>query len=206
MSLTCQHLRTVGVGPRRDGRNEPGGVELPGVIAATKDGMVSSFTTMAVVATLLASTEGVFLSIIKSSSQSPSSEPRNTKVMVILTYLAIIFNIGASWSALRMIDALGKMPFLVAQYNTKRMSVGKSVEQFDLEKVRDVAQGMRKYGLSGIWSFFAWHCSISLFLGSLCVLAQILLYTWINEDAWVSIAVTVLAFITSIPIFLSLFM
>ncbi|KAG8957452.1 hypothetical protein FRC00_003956 [Tulasnella sp. 408] len=164
---------------------------------------------MAVVATLLASTEGVFLSIIKSSPQSAPSEsedPKKMRAMVILTYLAIIFNIGASWSALRMIDILGKMTFLVAQHKNKRISTGEIVEQFRLEKVRDVAQGMKLHGISGIWTFFSWHCFISLCLGSLCVVAQILLYIWINEDVRVAIAVTVLAIMTSIPIFLSLFM
>ncbi|KAG8899261.1 hypothetical protein FRC00_001675 [Tulasnella sp. 408] len=164
---------------------------------------------MAVVATLLASTEGVFLSIIKSSSQgapSESEDPKKIRAMVILTYLAIIFNIGASWSALRMIDILGKMTFLVAKHKNNRISTGEIVEQFRLEKVRDVAQGMKLHGISGIWSFFSWHCFISLCLGSLCVVAQILLYIWINEDVQVAIAVTVVAVVTSIPIFLSLFL
>ncbi|KAG9025581.1 hypothetical protein FS837_004888 [Tulasnella sp. UAMH 9824] len=164
---------------------------------------------MAVVATLLASTEGVFLSIIKSSSQSDQSssgDAKQMRAMVILTYLAIIFNIGASWSALRMIDGLGKMTFQVAKHKNNRISTGEIVEQFRLEKVRDVAQGMRQHGISGIWTFFSWHCFISLCLGSLCVLAQILLYIWINEDVLVAITVTVLAFMTSIPIFLTLIM
>ncbi|KAG8919615.1 hypothetical protein FRC01_001203 [Tulasnella sp. 417] len=193
--------------------------QLPGVIVATKDGMIASFTTMAVVATLLASTEGVFLSIIKSSLPNPSSaqsnpspepsSPTNLRAMVILTYLAIVLNIGASWSALRMIDILGKMTFLVAKQTVGSSPEGSGGEKtylFKLDEVRDVAEVMRKHGIAGIWSFFSWHCVVSLCLGSLCVIAQILLYIWTNEDWRVSIVVTLLAFITSTPIFLSLFL
>ncbi|KAG8957453.1 hypothetical protein FRC00_003957, partial [Tulasnella sp. 408] len=119
---------------------------------------------MAVVATLLASTEGVFLSIIKSSSQNTSpgpsdptsiaSNPTHLRAMVILTYLAIILNIGASWSALRMIDILGKMTFLVAKQVSQD---GEKLYSFKLEGVRDVTDGMRVHGITGIWTFFSWH-------------------------------------------------
>lgn len=80
------------------------------------------------------------------------------KIMVSLAYLAILSNIGASWSALRMIDILGKMTFYVAKRNSTCTSTIEQGGSFELEKVGSVDEAMRLHGVAGIWCFFSWHC------------------------------------------------
>ncbi|KIO18281.1 hypothetical protein M407DRAFT_160712 [Tulasnella calospora MUT 4182] len=184
-----------------------GDYSLPSIIGSTRDGMVSSFTAVAVVATLLASTECAFLGLIKNP---PDGSPLRYSgqalqdTVTALTYIAIFLNVGASWSGLRMIDILGKMPFLNAHHEAKLKKSSPDPRRFSITSETTIDSAMRDHGLRGWWAFMAWHSIISLLLGSLCVVIQISMYIWIHEAVAVSVVTTLFAFFASIPIFFSL--
>ncbi|KAG9032701.1 hypothetical protein FS837_002655 [Tulasnella sp. UAMH 9824] len=185
---------------------EHGNYQLPPLIGVTRDGMVSSFGSIAVVATLLAVTETIFLVLLKmlsseSSPDVPASQLQRT--LSALTYTGIVLNLGSLWSALRMIDVLGKMPLLNARYEADL-----DVKRLSLRLTNDTSTHdvMASYGLRGIWTFMAWHCLISLLFGSLCIVTQIAMFVWVYEALAVSISITVLVAFASVPMLLSFFM
>lgn len=181
---------------------------LPEIIGTTRDGMVSSFTAVAVVATLLASTECSFLSLIKDAADDSPLADSNlplTKTVTTLTYIAIFLNVGAAWSSLRMIDILGKMPLLNAHREAILKKTSPETRRFSVTSNTTVSSAMRDHGLRGWWSLIAWHSVISLLLGSLCVVIQIAMYIWMQESKAVSIVTTAFALFASIPIFFTLF-
>lgn len=111
-------------------------------------------------ATLLASTECSFLSLLKGSSDgSPESNPTLQRTVVTLTYIAIFLNVGASWSSLRMIDTLGKMPLLNARHEAELKKNFQDPRRFSVTSETTVDGAMKSHGLSGRWTFMAWHCT-----------------------------------------------
>ncbi|KIO18277.1 hypothetical protein M407DRAFT_246519 [Tulasnella calospora MUT 4182] len=186
-------------------RLEHGNYQLPPLIGVTREGMVSSFGSIAVVATLLAVTETIFLLLLKMPNQTSSDIPGSQlqRTLSALTYTGIVLNLGSLWSALRMIDVLGKMPLLNARYEADLDAKRLSLRLTNDTSTHDV---MASYGLRGIWTFMAWHCLISLLFGSLCIVTQIAMFVWLYEALAVSISITVLVVFASVPMLLSFFM
>ncbi|KAG8939789.1 hypothetical protein FRC00_013535 [Tulasnella sp. 408] len=87
-----------------------------------------------------------------SSVEVPGSQLQRT--LSALTYTGIVLNLGSLWSALRMIDVLGKMPLLNARYEADL-----DVKRLSLRLTNDTSTHdvMASYGLRGIWTFMAWH-------------------------------------------------
>ncbi|KAG8929025.1 Receptor-interacting serine/threonine-protein kinase 2 [Tulasnella sp. 417] len=99
-------------------------------------------------------------------------------ILSALTYTGIVLNLGALWSALRMIDILGKMHPLNAQYDADLDISRLSLRSNTQTSTHDVTAS---YGLRGIWTFMAWHCLISLLFGDLCIVTQVAMLVWLYE-------------------------
>ncbi|KAG8922476.1 hypothetical protein FRC01_013980 [Tulasnella sp. 417] len=136
----------------------------------------------------------------QTSTGPPESGPQ--RALSALTYAGILLNLGSLWSALRLIDILGKMPLPTARYEAdldiRRLSLrlNNETSPHDVEA---------PYRLRGIWAYMAWHCLTSLLLGTLCIVTQIAMLVWLYEALSVSLAITVLAIFVSAPMLLSFF-
>ncbi|KAG8915513.1 hypothetical protein FRC01_003633 [Tulasnella sp. 417] len=95
---------------------------LPAVLALTREGMISTYSAVAVVASLIAGIEGAVFAQVGGVNKPNDNYPTTdsgpvglNNTVSVMTYLTIFFNVGAAWSALRIIDVLGKMPFYIAK-------------------------------------------------------------------------------------------
>ncbi|KIO16872.1 hypothetical protein M407DRAFT_33476 [Tulasnella calospora MUT 4182] len=173
--------------------------EHPKLVDSLRQGWILSYQAIAVVAALFAAMEASIITLTK--AQEPDGHPplrfsssSYQNAVLGLAYVALILNVGSIVSALKIIDAIGRIAYRNAVKEPRpEPDVGWPIQGPDAL--------MRTYGVKGRVRLLMWHSFYCLLLGSLCVLTQIIMYIWLHEAmsiVWASVAATIVA---AVPIF-----
>ena len=130
-------------------------------------------------AALFAGLQGQLLSSIPNDKATPL-----LKVLHLFGYGGLVLNIGASLSAMYLLDVLGEVPEQFWRLSQQPELLNKEHSDFDL---------LKSYGGSSKMSNIYTHCHISLIVGASSLLLEIALLAWLNSD---SVAIFVLIIVS----------
>ena len=167
--------------------------------------------------TVLAGVESQLLVFFKSSPNSTQQPvPVILQYLLILTYIALIFSVGATINSLILTRAFGNVPMLVGRLQEKISSVAlPTIESPPIRKrSSDNIIPWRWRLLEGhctydkLWApvaeslTFSWLLAglFTLVISVLCLPAQILLYIWTQEKIAIRVAVSVAGVFAMLPI------
>ncbi|KIO31334.1 hypothetical protein M407DRAFT_136009 [Tulasnella calospora MUT 4182] len=153
---------------------------------------------MAVVAALFAGMEASLITLAKTPEPDGHAplrfaQPAYQNTVLGLAYVALALNVGCILSALKCIDVLGRMTYWNALKGT--------VPDPDWSLSGETGL-MGSFGVKGRTRLLMGHCFYCLFFGSLCVLAQIIMYVWLHEAMPVVWATLIGVLIAAIPMLL----
>ncbi|KAG9005690.1 hypothetical protein FRB94_004970 [Tulasnella sp. JGI-2019a] len=160
--------------------------KLPDIVESERQGWIVSAQAAAVVAALLCGVEASLLSLIK-ANQNDSSVFR---FLLILSYSAMILNASATIASLVMLDCLGDIPVRVANPNPDEKK--KKLAKMSTVNLEDFT-GCR-------WTWARRHCLGTLFLGCVCILTQVVVYTWLREATSVATVMSVVCMFGASPL------
>jgi len=153
---------------------------LPSVIEAIRQAHITSAQANAVVAALFAGVQGQLISSIPSDQTTPLSKALN-----FFSYGGLVLSVGASLSAMSLIDSLGHIPEQYWRLGPKGQQVAElqaNHSDFELLECHGGSSSMKKTYT---------HCQISLIFGAYSLLLQIALLAWVKLGSDVVFAFTV---------------
>ncbi|KAG9010398.1 hypothetical protein FRB93_004238 [Tulasnella sp. JGI-2019a] len=177
---------------------------VPNVVESLRQGRLDSCGAAAVVSALFASIEATMIALIKTPYltsgaiwTSPTVSAGAIRLLLILSYSGLMLNSSTTFSALLLIDRLGKLNY-------------DSMKQSELCVTRSSLQSGRqllgRYGASGrVWDIVEFHYFATLLVGGLNVLGQLLTFIWIYEGHAVAVISTFTTVFCVIP-FLMVFL
>ncbi|KAG8887264.1 hypothetical protein FRB98_000301 [Tulasnella sp. 332] len=167
---------------------------VPESVELLRQGRIASCQAAAVVAALFAGVEASIIGI--EIGMSPTSGgPRFHRLLLIISYAALILNASTTFTSLLLIDRLGELPFMRVVHDPE-------VTETSLRTGRKV---LGIYGASGhTWNFVEYHYFFTLIAGGFAVFSQILVMIWCYEGKAVAIPATVVIGISILP-FCSIF-
>jgi len=147
-------------------------VALPPVIEAIRQGHITSAQANAVVAALFAGVQGQLISSVPPDETTPL-----LKALSFFSYGGLVLSVGASLSAMSLIDSLGHIPEEFCRLDPKqRPLIAELKDRSDFEL-------LKSHGGSSSMSKNHMHCHISLILGTYSLLLQTALLAWIKSGS-----------------------
>ncbi|KAF8810986.1 hypothetical protein BYT27DRAFT_7134435 [Phlegmacium glaucopus] len=139
---------------------------LPDVVEAIRQGHITSAQAIAVVAALFAGVQASLLSVM------PDDTTKLTHTLILFAYAGLAFNIGASLSAMSLLDLLGAVP----EQFWRMASPGQTSTPEEPDQGKsDFGFLISCGGYRGMGYVYA-HCHISLVFGAFCLILQLALF------------------------------
>jgi len=167
--------------------------KLPSTVESLRSGWLGTFKSAAVVSALLAGTAGQLLVFVKDADNLPTTPSQARTCLILLSYLALVFNCSAAITSLILTDRLGELlvrasrrphPFLEGTTSTTASSL----------KI------LKRYGIGASWNLVMCHWFFCLLAGITCIMGQILLYIFLQESNVIKITITCVVGITILPL------
>ncbi|KAN0129129.1 hypothetical protein V8E53_013000, partial [Lactarius tabidus] len=145
---------------------------------------------------VLSGVESQLLVFFKSSPTSTQQPvPAIFELLLLLTYVALIFSVSATISSLVLTENFGNVPVLVARFRAKAKFI--TSQKFERAYVQtspsDDITPRR-------WRWIEWHWLSTLLVSVLCLPAQILLYIWMQEGGCIRAAVSIASVFAMLPL------
>ncbi|KAG9022510.1 hypothetical protein FRB95_014676 [Tulasnella sp. JGI-2019a] len=191
--------------PDREGARKDELGKLLEIVESERQGWIVSAQAAAVVAALLCGVEASLLTLVKTDPSNTSSLlPESAfRLLLSMSYLALVFNASSTIASLVMLDYLGEIPMLVAKAARKAADKERLIQESQEVDSMDDYLGLFKVGSR--WNWARRYCIGSLVLGSSCIFIQVVTYTWIYEAHSVAAIVTVACAFGSVPLFMLFF-
>ncbi|KAG9005691.1 hypothetical protein FRB94_004969 [Tulasnella sp. JGI-2019a] len=172
-------------------------MKLPDIVESERQGWIVSAQAAAVVAALLCGVEATLLTLIKTDPSNSSPAPKSAfRCLLILSYSALVFNASSTVASLVMLDCLGEIPMLVTK--AARKNKGKGAQES--EDVDSMDAYLEHFELGFRWRWARRYCLGTLFLGCVCILTQVVVYTWIREATSVASVMSVVCISGAVPL------
>ncbi|KAF8469886.1 hypothetical protein DFH94DRAFT_697213 [Russula ochroleuca] len=166
--------------------------ELPSTVKALNDGWLATYQISTVVAALFVVVEVHLLTFVKDASNYPKEADKSARhALLIFTYSALFFCLGATISGLILTDQFGELPVRASR---KKDPIQQGV--FD----SGALDLLRTYGAKRSWIWVMWHWLFSLVAGTISLITQVLLYVWVEESNSVRITLTFISLFAVLPL------
>ncbi|KAI0341251.1 hypothetical protein BDW22DRAFT_342670 [Trametopsis cervina] len=168
---------------------------LPPYIQSLQAGWLAVLPSAAAVGGLLAATETSFLVFFKTPPQNPGDDFAATKAshnaILILTYIALLFSISATFSSLVLADEFAGLPDHAARSDVP--TEGNLI-------TRDHWHALVTYGLRPAVGWLVMHWMASLIIAILAVFAQVVVFAFNAEPIVVRQVVLIAAIFALVPV------
>lgn len=157
--------------------------ELPRLVESLRQGWITSFQAMAVVGALFAAGETTLIPFVKTTVLNGDGTPKLPahpglfKLLLAVSYGAFFFSASVTISSVILIDELSLLSFL-------NRAKGSNNPALDFDSVFLL---LKEFQLTTTWYWVGAYCWVSIFLGCLCIVIQLAVYTWLNESRAVTI-------------------
>ncbi|KAJ6474295.1 hypothetical protein C8R45DRAFT_1217383 [Mycena sanguinolenta] len=159
--------------------------ESPKLVKSQIDAWTSTVQSAAVVTTLFAGMSAGLLGVIKSDDALKSTHGVGMTALLSMSFSAMLFNAIATMASLLLTDRLGDIDFDEAQRIniTIEGRIGRLDSSLNLLSQFGAHKNFK-------WIFIQWM--LYMFIGMLCMLAQIIIYMWLGYEPIMSTIITFL--------------
>ena len=150
---------------------------------------------------------------MKDPANLPNTKSQAQTGLIILSYMALVFNCSASITSLILIYRLGELPLLIANSADKPLFYDTSTSKGPLDI-------LKACGIGFLWTLTMYHCEnhitclvdltliyfilfltglFSLLTGIMCIMGQILMYIFLQESIALKVTMTCVMAFTTLP-------
>ncbi|KIJ61744.1 hypothetical protein HYDPIDRAFT_115562 [Hydnomerulius pinastri MD-312] len=117
---------------------------------------------------------------------------------LFFSYSAVMFNAAGALSSVTLMHQLGniQIPTFYSRMLAANAAFGMSRE----EHANAQDHALRYYGTGRMWIFMTWHWVGCLFGGVLCIIAEVMVFIWLNESAELKAALACVAALVALPL------
>ncbi|KAH8833355.1 hypothetical protein DL96DRAFT_1585821 [Flagelloscypha sp. PMI_526] len=168
--------------------------ELPPLVEKFCSGWVSTLQSAATVAALLASVEAQLLGFFKQNLNTANVDQNIHKAILTLTYVALIFSIGATMTSLLLTDEFSEIPMRSAR-----------AEAVSTNRNSDLIMETN-WKILVLWhikpktKLVIWHWFVSLSISLLCIIGSVALFAATQEPMIINIIASIAAVISVLPL------
>ncbi|KAF9530360.1 hypothetical protein CPB83DRAFT_176153 [Crepidotus variabilis] len=163
---------------------------LPSTVKSIQQGWLISCQSSAVISGLL-SVISLILLLFFEEKAGQLDNATISRALNILGYTSFLLNISACTTCFIILDRLGDVPFRAAQ--------NKGDGPPDAKISLPSTGILREYGIGALWRWIVWHWLICFLCGFWAILAQILIFAWVQTSSQTKIVVTCIAAFCLLP-------
>ncbi|KDR74428.1 hypothetical protein GALMADRAFT_584421 [Galerina marginata CBS 339.88] len=161
-------------------------IEFPVRLESIRQGHITTAQANAVVAALFAGIQAQLLSGIPDNTDTPL-----VNALILFSYAGLLLSIGASLSAMGLLDFLGEIP------ERSRQSEPQSNIAIPTSTTSHTLEPLISYGADPKMRTSYDHCQATLIIGAFCLVVQIALLAWLkSQSVAVFVVIIVVCFLS----------
>ncbi|KAF8202516.1 hypothetical protein BJ912DRAFT_945049 [Pholiota molesta] len=167
--------------------------KLPQTVEYIQQGWLSTCQSSAAISGFLTVTATLLLLFLKNTANFDGSRQNSHGMLIaleLLSYASIFLNISSCMSCFILLDRLGDVPYKSSRDPDVPIGGRTTLEQEGV---------MRTYGIGALWQWVFWHWLFCFITGAWSILAQILIYIWLQESSQTQIGLSVIGAFSILP-------